>query len=175
MREIHQHPDGLIYVRADDATYVDSGANFALDFGVSLSALPDGADDHIYTQGKRHAFMGDGNVIEGGPMPWEQGDRIIENVGKALAAQEARQALMAAEVAAATPPQRRRRLVPKSLIVSRLNAVGKLVAASAALSADLYARERWYAPDKPAVYADDEEVLALLKAIGADPAVILAE
>lgn len=67
-----------------------------------------------------------------------------------------------------------RRLVPKSTIVDRLNDAGKLSDASKALNADLYARERWYAPDKPGVYADDAEVLALLKVIGADPAVILA-
>lgn len=68
-----------------------------------------------------------------------------------------------------------RRLVPKSLIVERLNAAGKLAAAKSALDANLYARERWYAPDKPAVYADDPEVLSLLAAIDADHEVILQE
>lgn len=67
-----------------------------------------------------------------------------------------------------------RRLVPKSLVVERLHAAGKLAAAKAALDADLYARERWYAPDRPAVYTDDAEAVALLLAIGADPAAILA-
>jgi hypothetical protein len=69
---------------------------------------------------------------------------------------------------------RERRLVAKSAIVERLNAAGLLAAAKAVLDADLYARERWYAPDKPAIYADDAEALALLAAIGADPDVILA-
>lgn len=80
--------------------------------------------------------------------------------------------LLAAQIASdkATQP----RLVPKSLIVSRLHAAGLLAAASEALNADLYRRERWYASDKPAIYADDPEALALLQAIGADPAVILA-
>jgi hypothetical protein len=72
------------------------------------------------------------------------------------------------------PPPAPRRLVPKSLIVDRLNTTGKLAAAQAALNANLYVRERWYAADKPAIYADDPEVLALLTAIGADPNVILA-
>ncbi len=58
--------------------------------------------------------------------------------------------------------------------MERLNAAGKLQAARVALDSNLYARERWYAPDKPHVYADDEETLALLKAIGADPETILA-
>lgn len=79
-----------------------------------------------------------------------------------------------AMIAAAAAPEPVRRLVPKSLIVSRLQAAGRLAAARAALDADLYARERWYAPDKPAIYADDPEALALLSAIGADPEAILA-
>lgn len=73
---------------------------------------------------------------------------------------------------AADPPPRR--LAPKSTIVDRLHAAGKLAAAKAAIDSNLYVRERWYAPDKPAVYADDPETLGLLAAIGADPAVILA-
>jgi hypothetical protein len=73
--------------------------------------------------------------------------------------------------AANVPPYHR---VAKSTIVRRLQEAGKLAEASAALNADLYARERWYAPDRPAVNADDPEALALLQAIGADPAVILA-
>lgn len=66
------------------------------------------------------------------------------------------------------------RLVRKSLIIERLAKVGKLEDASKALNADIYARERWYAPDRPAVRADNPEVIALLKEIGADPADILA-
>lgn len=67
-----------------------------------------------------------------------------------------------------------RRLVSKSLIIDRLNAAGKLTAAKAALDSNLYARERWYAPDKPAIHADDPEALTLLTGIGADVDAILA-
>jgi len=66
------------------------------DFGATLPAMPEGADDHIYTQGKRHAFMGDGNIIEGGPMPWPDGDRIIGAIQLGLAAQAARRQANAA-------------------------------------------------------------------------------
>jgi hypothetical protein len=70
-------------------------------------------------------------------------------------------------------PDTIRLLVPKRLIVERLQAAGKLEAARAALDAtDLYTRERWNTRD--AIYADDETALALLAAIGADPAAILA-
>jgi hypothetical protein len=72
------------------------------------------------------------------------------------------------------PEEPARRMVPKSLIIERLNAAGRLAAAKAVLDADLYTRERWYAPDRPALYFDDAEALALLAAIGADPDVIMA-
>lgn len=64
-------------------------------------------------------------------------------------------------------------LVPKYLIVDRLQAAGKLHAARAALDAsDLYTRERWNTRD--AIYADDAAALALLAATGVDSADILA-
>lgn len=63
-----------------------------------------------------------------------------------------------------------RRLVPKSLIIKRLFEAGKLTAAMAVLDEpeNLYARERWRAPDWPNVYFDDPELVAVLTTIGAD-------
>ena len=96
------------------------------------------------------------------------------NVQK-LGAQPGDEQLAAWRAAYVVPVERR--MVAKSAIVERLhNYPGgeKLTAAQAALNANAYNRERWYAPDKPGVYADDPEVLALLTAIGVDPEIILA-
>ena len=90
MAELHQHPDGWVYVRTPDGTYMDRPENFAADFGVALPPLPEGACERIYTQGRRHALMGDGNVIAGGEMPWPLGDLIIRQASEALQAQRAR-------------------------------------------------------------------------------------
>jgi hypothetical protein len=69
-------------------------------------------------------------------------------------------------------PESIRILVPKRLIVDRLHAAGLLDDARAALdAADLYTRERWNT--REAIYADDIGAIALLTAIGADPAAIL--
>jgi hypothetical protein len=76
-------------------------------------------------------------------------------------------------IAAYEAPATRRR-VAKSLIIQRLHEAGLLADAKAALDADLYVRERWYAPDRPAVYSDDAEALALLSAIGADAEAVMA-
>lgn len=67
-----------------------------------------------------------------------------------------------------------KRTIPKSVIVSRLIAANKIGAAKAALDASPAAFARWFASDRPAINHDDPDALALLKAIGADPGVILA-
>jgi hypothetical protein len=62
------------------------------------------------------------------------------------------------------------RAVPKSVIINRLTEE-QVAAAIGAMT--FKQQERWRSPDSPAVRADDEEVRGLLKAIGADPDVIL--
>ncbi len=84
MSEIHVHPDGHIYVRTPSGNYADTSSNFATDFERPIPNLLVGANERIYTQNKRHAFMGDGNIIDGGPMPWVEGDEIIADIATAL-------------------------------------------------------------------------------------------
>src|SRR5215204_1459087 len=106
MGEFHQHPDGNIFVRGDAGIYyTDTPENFTADFGVEPPVLPDGADDHVYTQGRRHAFMGGGNIIAGGPVPWPVGDQVIAALPAGLAAQAARKAEQAAQLPATSPAQ----------------------------------------------------------------------
>jgi hypothetical protein len=76
-----------------------------------------------------------------------------------------------AYAAPAMPPRK----VLKSVIVTRLIAAGKIAQAVTAIQAapDLFAR--WTAADKDDVNYNDADTIAFLQAIGADPAVILAE
>lgn len=71
-------------------------------------------------------------------------------------------------------PEDGKRLVPKSVIVSRLIAAGKIGAAYQALNSKPEYWARWVASDRPAINHDDPDALALLTAIGADPETILA-
>lgn len=71
-------------------------------------------------------------------------------------------------------PEDGKRLVPKSVIVSRLIETGKIAAAYQALNSRPEYWARWVASDWPAINHDDPDALALLTAIGADPTVILA-
>lgn len=68
-----------------------------------------------------------------------------------------------------------RRLVRKSTVQGRLIDAGLMVAAYTALTSNPVYFARWFAPDRPEVYADDVDALTFLNAIGADPSVILAE
>lgn len=59
-----------------------------------------------------------------------------------------------------------RRLIAKSVVQERVNGLGKLGDAFAALNSQPLQFGRWFAPDWPQVYADDEGLLAMLTAIG---------
>lgn len=72
------------------------------------------------------------------------------------------------------PPAPARRLVPKSVVQERVNALGKLTAAFQVLNADAASFGRWFAPDWPRVYADDPGLLAVLAQIGCTPGEIEA-
>jgi hypothetical protein len=64
-----------------------------------------------------------------------------------------------------------RRLVPKSVVQERVNALGKLGQVFDMLRSaghEIY-YARWFAPDWPNVYADDEGLLDILNAVGCTP------
>jgi hypothetical protein len=65
--------------------------------------------------------------------------------------------------------------VRKSTVVQRLIEAGKIAEAMQAIMSDAGSFGLWTAPDWPEVYNDDARVIAMLSAIGADPAVILAQ
>ena len=92
MCEVHQHPDGLVYIRLgrDDVHYVDTPINLSIDSGVTLPELPLWAIERIYTQNKRHTIHGENGLIEGGPMTWDLGDKLIEMLPDLLLKQKRR-------------------------------------------------------------------------------------
>lgn len=87
---VQQTPDGLVFVRDGTKVYGDTTANFNADFGETAPALPAGANDRVYEVGVRHPIMGGGDIIAGGPIPWDVGDRWIANIDAGIAAQAAR-------------------------------------------------------------------------------------
>jgi hypothetical protein len=89
MSIFQHHPDGHVIVR-NGATYSDSCANFALDFGEAEPALPAGAVGRYYEPGVVHSFTDGNNVVAGGVLDWYFGNRAIAAIDTLLAAQAAR-------------------------------------------------------------------------------------
>jgi len=78
-----------------------------------------------------------------------------------------------AQLEAAVPPPPRR-LIRKTLVKQRLIDLGLMDAAFGVLVSQPVCFARWFDMDYPEVYADDPDALALLEAIGADPAQVMA-
>lgn len=80
-----------------------------------------------------------------------------------------------AEWAARPPPEVPRRLIPKSVVQERVNAIGKWGAVIGALMPggvpNIY-YGRWFTPDHPNVYFDDEGMLDMLRGVGCTEAEI---
>jgi hypothetical protein len=91
---VQQTPDDLVYVRVPPKVYGDTTAHFNADFGETAPVIPMGANDRVYEPGIRHALMLNGQVMGGGPMPWDVGDRWITKIDAGLAAQAARQPVL---------------------------------------------------------------------------------
>jgi hypothetical protein len=67
-----------------------------------------------------------------------------------------------------------RQMVLKSIVQARIIDAGKMGQAYAALTSNPVYFARWFAPDRPSVYCDDPDAVALVTALGLDPAIILA-
>ena len=89
---------------------------------------------------------------------------------RAEAASEWTDDVLAAYEAAADMPAPKRKVL-KSVIISRLTDE-QLTAIRGMLT--VRQEERWRSPDYPVVNADDPDTIAVLRAAGADPDVILA-
>jgi len=77
MRMLQQH-GGLVFVRIDGDTYMETPENFEGDYGSPMPALASSFDERVYEPGKRHALSFENSVVDGGEMPWPEGDAIIE-------------------------------------------------------------------------------------------------
>jgi hypothetical protein len=90
MPMLHQHPEGLVFVRTEHGHYGETRKNFEADHGAVLPPLPEGITERIYEPGKRHALVRGTDVVDGGPMPWPEGDAIIAKGKDLLARQQDR-------------------------------------------------------------------------------------
>jgi hypothetical protein len=113
MAQFHEHPDGVVIVRAPASEYQDTRANFVTDYRWQIPAKPDWAVERLYDDAGLHKLIdAKGNDLASGPVPWEFGDKAIAAIARILERQAARRAAteaqaareLAAAIAATAPP-----------------------------------------------------------------------
>jgi hypothetical protein len=95
MKAIVQTPE-TISIFVDKLTYVDTMENFALDSGYVMEKTVQDSTRQ-YEQDVRHCFTDGKNIIQGGPVPWEDGDAILADIERLLLAQHDRLEVLKAE------------------------------------------------------------------------------
>ena len=86
---VHQFK-GTMGVGTGDKMYRDTDANYSLDAQQSAPELPEGIDERLYEPDVRHALIANHQVVDGGPMPWPQGDAIIKMADSLIVTQRQR-------------------------------------------------------------------------------------
>jgi hypothetical protein len=94
----------MVHVRTDGGTYSGTPEELSTDYEIAVPPLPADITERLYEPGVRHALLAGESVVDGGPLPWTQGDVLIANAGAAIAAKAAREAL-AQQRAMRTPVQ----------------------------------------------------------------------
>lgn len=88
---LHQHPDGLIFVRDGSADYGAMPDKFRIDYGDDLPPLPEGITERIYEPGVCHALKRGSDVVDGGPLVWPEGDAAIAQANELVKKRNARE------------------------------------------------------------------------------------
>ncbi len=84
------HPDGWILIRTEVGTYMDTIANFELDYGQPYSELPDGYIGRYYEPGKSH-YLSTGDTATPQDLSWLDGNAYIAAYEQLVAAKAARE------------------------------------------------------------------------------------
>lgn len=84
------HPDGLVFIRTDQGIYMDTVANFEIDFGESYPGLPDGFIGRYYEPDVNHYVHADDTAVSQG-LNWLEGNAYISAYDTLVAAKADRE------------------------------------------------------------------------------------
>ena len=70
-----------------ERNYNGTRAEFERHYGKRLPDLPEGIEHRLYEPGKCHALSANCNVLDGGPMPWAEGDAALAVIDNLIAKQ----------------------------------------------------------------------------------------
>lgn len=94
MTEFHHHPDDVVYLRGEGASYVEAPAGFRADCAAcglpAYAGLPEDVRERRYLPGRLHAVYTANTQAAGGD--WPEGDLYLAAVAALAAAQAAREA-----------------------------------------------------------------------------------
>lgn len=85
-----------IIITTDAGSYNATPEEFAADGG-TLPALPEGITGRVYRPGRSHALKQGDDVIDGGPMPWPEGDAVMSMNANLIQKKQAREDAKAQE------------------------------------------------------------------------------
>jgi hypothetical protein len=85
-------PEAVIWLRTGTDNYSLTPDAFSQLFGEPVPQLEQGVAQRIYEQDKRHPLIdADDNVIDGGPVPWPEGDAILARADVVMQAWQAKE------------------------------------------------------------------------------------
>ena len=90
--QLHQHPDGRIFIRDPSGGYDATLADFASDNAAAFPTLPPGMAERIYEPSQRHVLADAKGNAQPQPMPWPPGDAIIAKLADLRIARAVREA-----------------------------------------------------------------------------------
>jgi len=73
-----------ISLHSDRGHYVATQEDFRRHYGRDLPPLPEGIDQRGYEPGVRHALAANNSVLDGGPMPWPEGDAVLAQIDELI-------------------------------------------------------------------------------------------
>lgn len=90
MKLYQQNTVGVGVYDGTDA-YVDTLEHFEADMGGPAPALPASITHRVYQPDIRHALNINDSTVDGGPMPWPEGDAIIAAIATLITNKAARE------------------------------------------------------------------------------------
>jgi hypothetical protein len=81
---VHQFRDRIFLRNDDGESYSGTLEDFARHFGEPMPPMPQGITQRIYEPDKRHALQIGNNVVDGGPLPWTEGDDALARVDEMI-------------------------------------------------------------------------------------------
>jgi hypothetical protein len=94
---VHQFRDRIFLRNDNGESYSGTLEDFARHFGEPMPPMPQGITQRIYEPDKRHALQIGNNVVDGGPLPWTEGDDALARVDEMIQIMKDEQAAKEAE------------------------------------------------------------------------------